>query len=745
MPAVALAPQSVEVAAPAAPSPAAQQEKVVLPPLRQDLIISRQMFEGRTFFVVKDPISLQYFRMSAEDYFLATLFDGRRTFGKVREIYLANYPHVALELTPEEVNERVLRFANDLALMQMLSVQGQRLKARYEAKKKQKAGKGWFYNLVNQVFFMRRSLFDPDRLFGRMAKPIAWVWTSTFQWISVGIIVAGVVTYLMNTGRIHPTMSNFFSFHNLTLVWITTILIKSVHELGHGLTCKHFGGEVHEVGIMFLVFTPYFFVNISDSWTMPKRKHRMLISAAGIYIELVIAALATFLWAIVQPGAFQDFLFNVMVIASFSTIVFNANPLMRFDGYYIMTDLIEVPNLQAKSRALVTHQMKSLIFGSKGEDPTLARMPLPKKRFWLFYIYAVASWIYGYYVIYHLTWFMSDRMAQHDLKGLGRFLSLSATLAWVIMPFWTFTKSLQLKREDWQPGGRLRRVTRIFGTLFAVFAVLCVLPWNLDINRSGAVELANPDQVRAEAAGFVAEVKVKEGEKVKAGQTVAILTSRELELQHEGNKGRYQMALQSMGRALGMDKPAEYEQYKSQAEEIKRKLDRSEHDLASLELKAHIDGTVLTKDIDRRLGHLLRVGDLFCEIGSLDPMQIKMALNEKQVRYVEKDQQVELKTDAYPDVTIRGKIAEVHPMIFSKDMPSALSATRSGDVPVGRDAHGNEIPLERTFEARIDVENPNGLLRPGMTSHGSIHTGRRPFGKLVLQSLLDLISLDLRF
>lgn len=744
MPAVALAPEPVEVAAPAAPA-AAQQEKVVLPALRQDLIISRQMFEGRTFFVVKDPISLQYFRMSAEDYFLATLFDGRRNFGQIREIYLAQYRHVALELTPEEVNERILRFANDLALMQMLSVQGQRLKARYEAKKKQKAGKGWFYNLVNQVFFLRYSLFDPDRLFARMAKPIAWVWTSTFQWISVGIILAGVATYLLNQGRIHPTMSNFFSFHNLTLVWITTILIKSVHELGHGLTCKHFGGEVHEVGIMMLVFTPYFFVNISDSWTMPNRRHRMLISAAGIYIELVIAALATFLWAVVQPGAFQDFLFNVMVIASFSTIVFNANPLMRFDGYYITTDLIEVPNLQAKSRALVTHQMKNLIFGGKGEDPTLARMPLPKKRFWLFYIYAVASWIYGYYVIYHLTWFMSDNMAKHDLRGLGRFLALSATLAWVIMPFWTFTKSLQLKREDWKPGGRLRRLSIIFGTIFGAFAILCVLPWNLKINRSGAVELANPDQVRAEVAAFVSEVRVKEGDVVKAGQVVAVLTSRDTELQHLMNKNRYETALKNMDLALGREKPAELEQYKSQAEEYRVKLEQSQKDLGKLELKARWGGTVLTKDLDRQKGHLLKVGDLFCEIGSLDPMQIKMALNEKQVRYVEPGQPVEFRTDAYPAITIHGKIAEVHPVPLSKDLPLALSATRSGDVPVGHDARGNEVPLEHTFVARIDVENPNGLLRPGMTSHGSIHTGRRPFGKLVLQSLLDLISLDFRF
>src|SRR6266481_4856516 len=151
MPAVALAPQKEEVAIKAPPAP--QQENVVLPPLRRDLVINRQLFEERTYFVIKDPISLQYFRMSAEDYFLATLFDGQRTFGKIREIYARAYPQVRLEYTPEELNERVLRFANDLALMQFLSVQGQRLKARYEQARKHKKNKGTFYNLVNTIFF----------------------------------------------------------------------------------------------------------------------------------------------------------------------------------------------------------------------------------------------------------------------------------------------------------------------------------------------------------------------------------------------------------------------------------------------------------------------------------------------------------------------------------------------------------------------------------------------------------------
>lgn len=716
-----------------------------MPPLRSDLLIGRQLFEGRTYYVVKDPISLQYFRMSAEDYFLATLFDGRRTFGKIRAEYLARYPHARLDYTPEEVNERVLRFSNDLALMQFLSVQGQRLKARYDHATRQKKKKGWFYNAVNTVFFLRFSVFDPDKLFGRMAKPIWWIWTRSSLWISSAIMLAGVAVFFLSFDRIHPTMQNFFAFNNLALIWVTTIVIKSIHELGHGLTCKHFGGEVHQVGVMLLVFTPYFFVNVSDSWVLPDRKHRMLISAAGIYVELVLAAFATFLWAVVQPGAFQDFLFNVMVIASFSTIVFNANPLMRFDGYYIMTDLIEVPNLQSKSRALVGHQVKTMLFGHRGEDPLLARMPLPKKRFVLFYIYAVASWIYGYYVIYHLTFFMSDRMAQYDLRNLGRFLAFSALLAWVIMPLWTFCKGLQLKSEDWKPQGRMRRLMTVGGTALVAFIIMCFVPTELTIDRSGAVELADPDLVRTDVPGFISAVYVKEGDHVTVGQPLALLTSRDVEMQNQTAEKRVEMAKLNMQRALGLEKPSEYRQAETQLQDYQRRFDQTAKDKGNLTLKASAAGTVLTKDLDKRLNRFMRNGELFCEIGSLDPMQIKMALNEKQVRYVKKGQLVDLKVDAYPAKTIHGTIAEVHPILLAKDLPPALSARRSGDVPTGMNPQGQEVPLERTFEARIDVENPDRLLRPGMTGHGRIHTAKRPWGLQLLQSLLDMISLDYRF
>jgi len=478
---------------------------------------------------------------------------------------------------------------------------------------------------------------------------------------------------------------------------------------------------------------------------MPNRNHRILVSAAGIYVELILAAFATFLWAVVQPGAFQDFLFNVMVIASFSTIVFNANPLMRFDGYYIMTDAMEVPNLQAKSRALITYQMKKLIFGAQSNDPVLSRMPLPKKRFALFYTYAILSWIYGYYVIYKLTWFMADRMAQYDMRVVGQFLAFSAVLAWIVMPFWTFFKSLQLKREDWKPHGRLRRLSTILGAALAVFLVMCFIPTELTIKRSGAVELAEPEQVRPEVPGFIEEVYVKEGDHVQPGQPIAKLSNRELEQMHVANEQRLRAAEALLQRAMGLDKPAELRQAENSRVAYQAKFDESKRDVEKLVLKARTAGTVLTRDLDEKRGRLIKSGELLCEIGSLSPMTIKMALTEKQVRYVEAGQRVAMKADAYPDRTIHGVITEVHPMFLATDLPAALSARRSTDVPTTVDRHGREIPLERTFEARIDVDNSEGVLRPGMTGHGKIFAGKRPWGKLVLQSMLDLVSLDYRF
>lgn len=732
------APQQTE------PAQTTPQEGIVMPPLRNDLIVTRQIFESRTYYVVKDPVSLQYFRMSAEDYFLATLFDGKRTFGQIRENYVGRFPQIRLDLTDEEISLRVSQFANDLALMQFLAVQGHRLKDRYTAIRKRKAG-GHFTKLISQIFFSRFSIFDPDELFGKMAKPLWWIWTRATLWISLAIIGVAVVVFIQSYGRIAPTMSNFFTLQNLGLIWVATILIKSIHELGHGLTCKHFGSEVHEVGLMVLVFTPYFFVNVSDSWVMPKRNHRILVSAAGIYVELILASFATFLWAVVQPGMLQQVLFNVMVIASVSTVVFNANPLMRFDGYYIATDLLEIPNLQPKSRAFIGYKVKQLLFGRNAPDPVLSRMPLPKRRFWLFYFYAIASYFYGYFVIYKITMYMSLKLAPYGLETVGTYLSGAALFMWVVAPLFTFGKSLKLTRDDWKSGGRLRRLTRIGGAALLLFAVFCVLPHRLTITRSLAVQLADPDTVRPEISGTLEECYVNENDHVKAGAPLAKLRNRDIEARHAEATTKVRITEAVAQRAMGMDNPAEYREAMNMKSQAETALKQAKADLDHLTLRSRGDGIVLTRDLQSRIGSWVRLGENFCQISPVGSTSIAIPLGEKQVRYVKQGQRVELKSNAYPDRLFTGHIAEQPLLVMGRDLPPALSEKREGDVVTGVDREGHEVPLERIFQAKIQVDDPDGLLRQGMTGRAKIYTGRHLYGKLLLQSLLDLISLDYRF
>jgi putative peptide zinc metalloprotease protein len=724
--------------------PVPPQEHVVLPALRQDLVISRQIYEGRSYFVAKDPISLQYFRMTAEDYFLATLFDGKRTFGQIREEYACRYPHVRLDYSAEELNERVLRFSNDLALMQFLSVHSTRLKSRYAAAKNLKASKGGLYNLANQVFFFRFSLFDPDKLFGRMARPLGWIWTRTTLWVSVALIALAAMVFVRNAQSLDQALANLFQWENLALMWVTTILVKAVHELGHGLTCKHFGGEVHQVGCMSMVFTPYFFVNVSDAWTMPDRRHRILISAAGIYVELIFAAFATFLWAIVQPGWLQNFLFNIIIITSVSTLLFNANPLMRFDGYYILTDLIEVPNLQGKARALIQHQFNRLLFGKSAGNAALARLPLPKRRFAFFYLYAVLSWIYGYWVIYKLIVFMKPHLEPLGLEGLSEWFSGLALVSWILLPIVGFFKTMQLTAKDWQPHGKLRRLSLIVVWALGIFGVACFLPMEHKIQRVGAVALAEPEEVRPEVSGFVEKIFVKEGDQVVPGQPLAQLNNRELGLNLTTVEARLKIAQASAARALGAGKPADQKQTDAVKAAYEARREEAQRDSENLLLRAKTRGTVLSRNLPQQQGRLLRAHELFCEVAVLDPMRIKIALSEKEVRYVQKGQRVLLKTSAYADTTFEGHIEGAPVAFFAESIPAAFSARRSGDVPVFVDPKGRDVPLERTFAAVVSVQNPGGRLRPGMTTQAKIFTGSRPWGQLMLQSLRDLISLDYR-
>src|SRR5207247_2206343 len=187
-----------------------------------------------------------------------------------------------------------------------------------------------------------------------------WFFSLWFFAVALSVMFAAIllVTTHFETFRDKlPSYHEFFSFSTVFYLWISLGVVKVIHEFGHGLSCKKFGGEVHEMGLLFLVFSPCMYCNVSDSWMIPSKWKRIVISSAGIYVELLIAALATFVWWNTPNQPFVNNLsLSLMIVCSVSTVVFNANPLMRYDGYYVLADWIEIPNLRERSNRYITNR-----------------------------------------------------------------------------------------------------------------------------------------------------------------------------------------------------------------------------------------------------------------------------------------------------------------------------------------------------------------------------------------------------
>jgi multidrug resistance efflux pump len=375
----------------------------------------------------------------------------------------------------------------------------------------------------------------------------------------------------------------------------------------------------------------------------------------------------------------------------------------------------------------------------------MSRLPLPKRRFWLFYTYAIASYVYGYFVIYKLTRYMSVKLAPYGLETVGTYLSGMALFMWVVAPLFTFFKGLGLNGQDWKPGGRLRRLFLIGSLLLLIGGAACLFPRELTITRSLAVQLADPDTIRPEVGGVLEEVYVKDNDRVKAGQPLAKLRNREVELRYSEALAKSQISEAIAQRAMGMENPAEYREALNMKAQSAASLKQEKADLEHLTLTSSIDGIVLARDLRSKVGSWLRPSEAFCQIAPVGTTRIAIPLGEQQVRYVKKGQLVELKTYAYPQKLIIAHVAEDPLMVAGKDLAPSLSSRREGDVVTGMDREGHEIPIERVFIAKIQVDDPEGLLRQGMSGRAKIFTGRHLFGKLLWQSLLDLVSLDYRF
>lgn len=519
-----------------APAADLERRKSLRIRLRADLGIEAHKYEGRTFYVVKDPVSLRYYRLKDNEHFLLQFLDGKHTLEEAQKAYEKEYRPERLRLEDLEGFAQQLLTAG-LALSDSPKAGKQLFERRGKRRRRE------FMQTISNILYIKIPVFDPERILKIQLRYVWWIFSMWFFTLSVGFMLAAIMlvathfdTFLAKL----PSYHEFFSFKTAIYLWLALGVVKVIHEFGHGLSCRHFGGEVHEMGFLLMCFSPALYCNVSDAWVLPNKWHRIIISAAGIYVELVIAAIATFVWWNTPTQPFiHNLSLSLMIVCSVSTVVFNANPLMRYDGYYVLADWLEIPNLREKSNRYLKNLTLDYCLGV--EVPPEEYMELWRKI--LFISYAIVSYLYRWIVTFSILYLFYTFLRPYKLEMVGNMLTLAAILSMTVWPVYRLFQGIHKRGR--LPDMKRTRVLMTTAVLTPVVLFLIFVPVPMSRLRGLALVQAIPEnssQISLRRTALLVELNVAPGDHVTKGQVLAVFRDPDLEEKIAQTRAEFQNA-----------------------------------------------------------------------------------------------------------------------------------------------------------------------------------------------------------
>jgi putative peptide zinc metalloprotease protein len=572
--------------------------------LRSSTQISRQHYRGERWYVVRDPAGNQYHRLSSAAYRFVGLLDGSRTVSEAWDTAGGVLADDA-PTQPEVVQILSQLHAANLLEADITADAGVLLRRHKQMMKRRVQGR-----LMN-VLFPRIPLWDLDKFLVRWL-PVMRLFLSKFGavlWLAV--VISAVAALVPEWDRLKTAASFSIEPQNWPWLWATFCIIKLIHELGHAFSCRRFGGEVHELGIMFLVFVPAPYVDASSAWSLPSKWQRMFVGMGGMIFELFVAGICAFIWKYTDPTSLVSKLaYNTMFIASVTTILFNANPLLRYDGYYILSDLLEIPNLRQKSMEYSMGLLKRHVFRIKSPIP----LPPPGQRVWLF-LYAVSSGIYRVFV-----GIMIILVVTNQVPVLGVLMAIGGVVTWLVVPIFKILNYLLLQPELHRKRGR----AIIFSAAVAAALVVLIglIKFHVHFEVTGIVEPLQKVTLRSRTPGFVDTIAVNDGQQVRAGQVLITCYDKSLDTDilkiNSDIKGLQSQIQQGM---FLDDK--ERRQKEITLTERQKELARDVRQRDDLTIKAPFDGLVVAPMIKQLKGRYLHQGEEVATVIQYDSLLIR--------------------------------------------------------------------------------------------------------------------------
>jgi multidrug efflux pump subunit AcrA (membrane-fusion protein) len=469
-----------------------------LPRRRQDLVVRPASQEG--WFVVKAPATGSYFQIGLAEHFLLGQLDGNRTAGVVREAF---EKHFGEPLTASDLDD----FLKMAASMELLEVAEGSAPLAPPSRKK----------TPQNFLYFRKNLFDPNAFFNWLAPKISIVWTRGFVASSVALFVLAFLIAWTNRTELFSRFNSMFDWQVLALFWVTVVVTMVLHEFAHGLTCKHFGGEVREVGVLVMFFTPCLYCNVSDAWLFPEKWKRIWVGIAGPYLDLCLWAVAVFVWRVtVQDSALNYVSWTVMATCASRTIL-NFNPLMKSDGYYLLSDWMQIPNLSNYSLQRWGATARWLLWGA----PRPERIPQGK-----FIVgYGFLSW--AFILLFLGMMIPSLLKLPKDFAGVFGFL-----LSLLIIPLMCLVAFHGILTKEVITMIKTRKLRRTLWlvALAGIAVALAIVPFSDRATGTFQVRPRTRVEIRALEAGFLRQVSVDEGSELEPGALIAQIEIPDLEM-----------------------------------------------------------------------------------------------------------------------------------------------------------------------------------------------------------------------
>ena len=558
----------------------------MLPALREELNLlpGPTLADGQPSHTLHDPVRNLFFQLDWATFQVLS----RWHLGDPRAILAAVRGQTTLALEPSDL-EAVYRFLHENQLLQVLPGSAPEMARRLQARRGSLG-----HRLLHGYLFFRIPLVRPDRWLTRVAPHLGFFYSARFLWLTLAALALGLVEVFREGERFAATLVDLLSWQGMAAYGLTLTVVKVLHELGHAVTAKRLGCRVPTMGVAFLVMWPVAYTDTNEAWRLTRRGQRLQVAGAGVLTELAIAVWATLAWGLLPAGTAQDMAFLLATTTWVSTLAINASPFMRFDGYFLLADWLEMPNLHHRAFALARWDLRERLFGL-GE-------PVPehftRRRHAGLIAFAYATWIY------RLVVFLGIAVLVYTffIKAVGILLFIVEIGWFVLMPFFTELKAWR------ERGPQLRRSRRAWFSLGAALLLLGLLAVPLPTRIPAAAQLRPLEQTifYAPAQARVAELPVAEGTRVKAGTVLMRLDSEDL----DGRRKTVQAKLEKLrwqvtAGTFDAEQRAKWQVLQEQLATAEAEWQAIEADAARYAPVAPFDGVLRDLDPDLRAGDWL--------------------------------------------------------------------------------------------------------------------------------------------